>query len=296
MLKPSKTRSPGKVLIVPKTSYSRAYKAVSQILAAHRIGYKSTVAGKNLPDLIKVTKGLGKYGVIFFEDYRSYLDMDPWNRDLLDKYCNSFGVGIIAFIPSDEKHYVNTQFHDKSGKQSSLPTISTLAHLKAVEIQADSSILRLTKSGISAVEYDNSYWVAMSAAANSDNFEPVAMGHFQNSPSDLNVTQVPIVLLDKGKEDGIPKVLFGSGLSRHWLYRLLFLDALQYLSNGLITVPLIRHILVDIDDIFVGSNRLTVGDVRALIETQDTLEAIIPGFRYNLGFSGKTYKVHSTKK
>ena len=42
-----------------------------------------------MPDLIKLTKGTGKYGVIFFEDYRSYLDMDRWNWELLDKYCRS---------------------------------------------------------------------------------------------------------------------------------------------------------------------------------------------------------------
>ena len=75
----------------------------------------------------------------------------------------------------------------------------------------------------------------------------------------------------------------GSGLARHWLYRLLFLDALQYLSNGLITFSLTRYILVDIDDIFVGSNRLTKNDVQALIESQDILITLIPGFQYNLG-------------
>ena len=41
------------------------------------------------PDLTKAKAkpGLGKYGAIFFEDFRSYLEMDPWNRELLDKYC-----------------------------------------------------------------------------------------------------------------------------------------------------------------------------------------------------------------
>ena len=39
----SKTRSPGKVLIVNKTSYSKGYKSVTEILSAHRIGYKSTL-------------------------------------------------------------------------------------------------------------------------------------------------------------------------------------------------------------------------------------------------------------
>jgi hypothetical protein len=65
---------------------------VTEILSAHRIGFKHSVAGKNLPELIKITKNLGKYGVIVFEDYNSYLNMDQWNRDLLDKYCLSYNV------------------------------------------------------------------------------------------------------------------------------------------------------------------------------------------------------------
>ena len=65
---------------------------MTEILSAHRIGFKHSVAGKNLPELIKITKNLGKYGVIVFEDYNSYLNMDQWNRDLLDKYCQSYNV------------------------------------------------------------------------------------------------------------------------------------------------------------------------------------------------------------
>ena len=86
------TRSPAKVLLLPKTSFSNTFREVTHILVANRIKYKATVAGKSLPDLIKISKGLGKYGVVFFEDHRSYLNMDSWNRDLLDKYCKMFNV------------------------------------------------------------------------------------------------------------------------------------------------------------------------------------------------------------
>lgn len=281
-LKHSKTRTPGKVLLVPKTSYSRAHKAVTEILSAHRISYKYTVAGKNLPDLIKVTKNLGKYGVIFFEDYRSYLDMDPWNRDILDKYCKLYNVGILAFIPSEEKPYESVQFMDKSKKIKDTPVIQTRDNIKALEVARNSRILSLTKSGTSVSDSDNGLWVTLES--NSVNYEPIAYGQFDND------TKIPTVILDRGLQDGIPKVLFGSGLARHWLHRLLFLDAIQFLSSGLIVFPLTRYILVDIDDIFVGANRLTPNDVSALIESQDTLTKLVPGFRFNLGFSGKTYK------
>ena len=273
-MKNSKTRSPGKVLLVPKTSYSKAHKTVTEILSAHRIGYKYTVAGKNLPDLIKVTKNLGKYGVIIFDDYRSYLEMDPWNRDILDKYCQSYNVGIIAFIPAEEKPYENVKFVDKSRKISDLPLINTRYDMTSLEVKAKSSLLRLTKSGISN-KPSNGIWVTLTS--NSSNYEAVTLARFNGSHSESTV------ILDLGKQDKIPKVLFGSGVAKHWLYRLLFLDALQHVSNGLITFPLTRYILVDIDDVFVGSNRFNPNDVQALIESQNTLSTLVPGFRYNLG-------------
>lgn len=46
-------------------------------------------------------------------------------------------------------------------------------------------------------------------------------------------------------------MIFGSGL-KFWLHRLLFLDALSYLSHGQLSISLERYILVDVDDIFVG--------------------------------------------
>ena len=37
----SKTRNPGRVLIIPKSSFSKANRAVNELLLAHRIGSKS---------------------------------------------------------------------------------------------------------------------------------------------------------------------------------------------------------------------------------------------------------------
>ena len=215
----SKTRSPGKVLIVNKTSYSKGYKSVTEILSAHRIGYKSTVAGKNLPDLIKVTKNVGKYGVIVFEDFRTYIGMDSWNRDLLDKYCQNYNVGIIAFVPLEEQL---EQLVDKSKKMSSLPQIRHSSKIRQVEIKDNSSMLRLTKSGITTILDDNP-WITFKV--DEKYYETIAEGNF-------NGTKETTVVLDKGKQDGIRKVLFSSTLNKHWLHKLLFTDALHFLSNG----------------------------------------------------------------
>ena len=63
------------------------------------------------------------------------------------------------------------------------------------------------------------------------------------------------VIQDHGRLDGVQRVLFGSGL-QFWLHRILFLDALSYLSHGQLSLSLDRWILVDIDDIFVGERGL----------------------------------------
>ncbi len=46
---------------------------------------------------------------------------------------------------------------------------------------------------------------------------------------------------------------------------------------------------MDVDDVFVGKNRFLPSDVDALIESQERLQQRVPGFKYNLGFSGGYY-------
>ena len=61
-------------------------------------------------------------------------------------------------------------------------------------------------------------------------------------------------------------MLFGGNVN-HWINRLLFLDALSWVSRGRIAVPLTRYIMVDIDDLFVGKNCIILPeDVRVAIQ------------------------------
>ncbi|KAK7500900.1 hypothetical protein BaRGS_00007780 [Batillaria attramentaria] len=52
-----------------------------------------------------------------------------------------------------------------------------------------------------------------------------------------------------------------------------------------------RYIQIDIDDIFVGKEgvRVKVEDVQAMLTTQQYLQSVMEGFRFNLGFSGHFY-------
>ena len=91
-------------------------------------------------------------------------------------------------------------------------------------------------------------------------------------------------------KDHIKKIVIGATNAMHqWYIKIVFLDALQYLSSAEVSLPLTRYLLVDIDDIFVGSARLAKSDVTALVESQNNLSKVIPGFHYNLGLSGKYF-------
>lgn len=164
-------------------------------------------------------------------------------------------------------------------------------------LNAASPVLRLTRAGDTAWGIlPGSDWAVFQH--NHSTYEPLewAQKNILDYPIDGQVQPpLPTVLQDHGRLDGIQRILFGSGL-KFWLHRLLFLDALSYLSHGQLSLSLNRMILVDIDDIFVGekSTRLRPDDVQALIATQAKIAAIVPGFRFNLGFSGK-YFHHGTR-
>ncbi len=78
-------RIDNKVLVFVETQYSRPGQAIVMLLEANRIKFKVELAGKSLPYLTRNDRG--KYGVIVFERLDSYIEMDKWNRELLDKYC-----------------------------------------------------------------------------------------------------------------------------------------------------------------------------------------------------------------
>lgn len=69
--------------------------------------YKVEVSGKSLPVLTNLDKG--RYGVIVFENFSKYLTMDKWNRELLDKYCREYSVGIVGFVSPSEETLVGAQ-------------------------------------------------------------------------------------------------------------------------------------------------------------------------------------------
>jgi hypothetical protein len=230
----STPRKQAKVLLIPKSTYSIAFKTVTETLVANRIGYKSTVSGKNLPDLIKASKpGVGKYGAIFFEDFRSYLEMDPWNRELLDKYCKTFSAGIVAMIPAGD----DSALHDSVLSRQLPVKLSSRRKLHDFAVSADASMLRLVKGGkmLKGEVDENMDWVSFDHE--DEDYEGVASAKIDGNSG----KRVNVAVQDHGIVDGIPKVLFGGNVN-YWLNKLLFLDSLSWVSSGRIAIPLTRYI------------------------------------------------------
>lgn len=273
-----------KVLVFVETAYSKLGKDIAELLVHNRIKYKVEVAGKSLPVLTNLDKG--RYGVIVFENFNKYLQMDKWNRELLDKYCKEYMVGIIGFVNPSEETLVGAQL-------KGFPLfIHTNLRLKDAALNAASPILRLTRAGETAwgsVPGDD--WTIFQA--NHSTYEPLEWAHrnTEDYPAEEYVkTPLATVIQDHGHYDNIQRVIFGSGF-RFWLHKLLFLDSLSYLSHGQLSISLNRMLLVDVDDIFVGEKgtRLKREDVKALLATQTRIAKMVPGFKFNLGFSGKYF-------
>jgi heparan sulfate N-deacetylase/N-sulfotransferase NDST2 len=86
-----------KVLLFVETQYSSLGRQIAEVLEASRIKFKMEISGKSLPVLTNMEKG--KFAVVIFENFEKYIQMNKWNRELLDKYCTEFSVGVIGFMP-----------------------------------------------------------------------------------------------------------------------------------------------------------------------------------------------------
>ncbi|XP_066488237.1 bifunctional heparan sulfate N-deacetylase/N-sulfotransferase 3 isoform X2 [Tiliqua scincoides] len=275
------------VLVFVESQYSALGQDIIMILESSRFQYHIEIAsGKgDLPVLIDKNKG--KYVLIIYENIFKYVNMDAWNRGLLDKYCGEYGVGMIGFHKSSENTLQTPQlkgfpFH-----------IHGNVGVKDCCINPHSPLLRMTKSSkFDKGPLPGNDWTVFHI--NHSTYQPVIFAKVkapENLPPPLVKNSLhATVVHDLGLHDGIQRVLFGNNLN-FWLHKLIFVDAVSFLTGKRLSLSLDRYILVDIDDIFVGKEgtRMKANDVQALLDTQNLLRAQITNFTFNLGFSGKFY-------
>lgn len=130
-----------KVLLFVETQYSILGRQIVEVLEASRIKFKIEISGKSLPVLTNLEKG--KFAVIVFENYDRYIHMNNWNRELLDKYCSEFAVGIIGFMPRPKSLDVESKT-----RVNGFPLYLKGEHgIQKYVVNPLSPVLRITKAG-----------------------------------------------------------------------------------------------------------------------------------------------------
>ncbi|XP_056212805.1 bifunctional heparan sulfate N-deacetylase/N-sulfotransferase 4 isoform X1 [Falco biarmicus] len=282
---PSKTNPT--VLLFVESQYSQLGQDIIAILESSRFQYHMVIAPAkgDIPPL--TDNGRGKYTIVIYENILKYVSMDSWNRELLEKYCVEYSVSIIGFHKANENSSPSTKL-----KGLPLHLYNNVA-LKDCVVNPQSPLLRITKAPrVEKGPLPGEDWTVFQF--NHSTYQPVLLTELQTSrPPPVALPKAALyatVIQDLGLHDGIQRVLFGNNLT-FWLHKLIFIDAISFLSGKKLTLSLDRYILVDIDDIFVGKEgtRMNINDVKALLETQNLLRTQVANFTFNLGFSGKFY-------
>ncbi|KFP07014.1 bifunctional heparan sulfate N-deacetylase/N-sulfotransferase 4 [Calypte anna] len=275
------------VLLFVESQYSQLGQDIIAILESSRFQYHMVIATAkgDIPPL--TDHGRGKYALVIYENILKYVSMDSWNRELLEKYCVEYSVSIIGFHKANENSSPTTKL-----KGLPLHLYNNVA-LKDCVVNPQSPLLRITKAPrVEKGPLPGEDWTVFQF--NHSTYQPVLLTELQTSrppPEALpKAALYATVIQDLGLHDGIQRVLFGNNLT-FWLHKLIFIDAISFLSGKKLMLSLDRYILVDIDDIFVGKEgtRMNINDVKALLETQNLLRIQVANFTFNLGFSGKFY-------
>lgn len=253
------------VLVFVESIYSQLGQEIIAILESSRFRYRTEIApGKgDMPTLTEHNRG--RYTLIIYENMLKYVNLDVWNRDLLDKYCAEYGVGIVGFFKATENTPLSAQL-----KGFPLFLHSRL-ELRDYRINPSAPLLYITKPNqVEQGSLPGDDWTIFQS--NHSTYEPVLLASTKSSealsqfgPSPLQTLHATVVQ-DLGLHDGIQKVIFGNNLN-YWLHKLVFVDAIGYLTGRRLCLSLDRYMLVDVDDIFVGKEgtRMKVSDVEVSI-------------------------------
>uniref|UniRef100_A0A8C8E1B1 Bifunctional heparan sulfate N-deacetylase/N-sulfotransferase 1 n=1 Tax=Oryzias sinensis TaxID=183150 RepID=A0A8C8E1B1_9TELE len=257
---PGGTRTDPVVLVFVESQYSQLGQEIVAILESGRFKYRTEISpGKgDMPTL--TDKERGRFTLVIYENILKYVNLDAWNRELLDKYCVEYGVGIIGFFKANENSLLSAQL-----KGFPLFLHSNLG-LKDCTVNPKSPLLFIARAGQALPgPLPGDDWTVFQS--NHSTYEPVLLAKTQSAESvasmGQNAAMLPSVVQDLGLHDGIQRVLFGNNLN-FWLHKLVFVDAVAFLTGKRLSMSLDRYILVDIDDIFVGKEgtRMKVPDVK----------------------------------
>ena len=259
----NKSRSVDREVLI-LTKKSSMIKTLIPVLEGYRISYDLHYLLGTERDVLPsfTVENVGKYASIIFTSFSDYFSLSSWNKRLLDGYCRFFTVGMVLFNQGEGK---SSQISD------SFPfrVHTNIREFKTYRINKNATILRLVKADkVLESNYEQSDTKKWSVFIPRHiellkEFQIVSASSFSKSPPHHpwgnstrtefpeNPGDYPVVVHDLGTRDGVQRVYFGAGIT-FWPHKLLFLDALAFVSRRILEKSLDRWILVDIDDIFVG--------------------------------------------
>ena len=217
--------------------------------------------------------GNARYHTFIFTNHLLYDELDLWTRNIINEHCKAFKVGIIVFADAIQANaYGISEFY----QLRSIPVAIKSGAMKLYDFEiAFSSVYKIIKPGNILPGWADKKHHSIFLTDN-PSFEPMAFWKFSASqpredPDDdlyNNATSYKVIsmLFDKGTNDGIQKILFGTSFDNSWLHQLILVDSLMALSNGVLGFGIERFIQVDIDDVFVGTTgkKLVKSDVEVL--------------------------------
>ncbi|KAL2304659.1 hypothetical protein Nmel_006610 [Mimus melanotis] len=263
------SRTDPTVLLFVESQYSQLGQDIIAILESSKFQYHMVIAPAkgDIPPL--TDNGRGKYTIVIYENILKYVSMDSWNRELLEKYCVEYSVSIIGFHKANENSSPTIRL-----KGLPLQLYNNVA-LRDCTVNPQSPLLRITKAPrVEKGPLPGEDWTVFQF--NHSTYQPVLLAELQPArPTPATLPRAALyatVIQDLGLHDGIQRVLFGNNLT-FWLHKLIFIDAISFLSGKKLTLSLERYILVDIDDIFVGKEgtRMNINDVKVRPELGDTI-------------------------
>ena len=254
-----------KVLFITMTTVSAIFTDVAMMLERMRIDYTVHLARRPMFGLF--LREDPEFAAVVFTSLRAYMQLSKDDRRLLSEYCAHYKVGMIVFVTSPDTG------------QDDLPIIALpLKNPTEYTVNKSSQILRITKPAdsikLNAVYKpwyhfkmpDSSSTSSSSTTTTSSSPSSSVIAYAHGTDALGRTGKYPVAIVSTGATSGERTVFFNNGF-HVWVERMLFLDALFYVSRGRLNMPMERYILVDVDDTLRANvvKTPTVADIKVCL-------------------------------
>lgn len=257
---PSQMVVENRAFIILNPTKFTSYHPIVVAMLHLRYKFKTLKYSGNPIDPLHSSLTRGMYSVIVFQDIHVYMTMNYDDRERIESYCRKFHVGMIIF--SEPQHIGEFRFNKTI---SSLPlSYSSGMRLQTYSV-SDSPIADIARTNFKLDVHNLREWFVFHPRHTS--YKTISYGAKTGSEAKL-ITAV----LDPGEVDGVQRVFFGH--SHHiWPHKILYLDALAYVTRQSMKMEKTKYLQIDIDDMFIGVNGTKMTTLDVEVSSLDKLPA-----------------------